>query len=546
MPRAFVVPTPGQDPWDGPLNTALANLDGRVMCVAYNVVDYGAKADGTTNDQLAIQSALNAAAATGGQVLLPPAVCAISTPLVLPPNVTLEGQQGLRVYRNATQFDSPPTATLKALSGFSGVAGVSIVAKAVGGYANESTGQRIRRVNVDMSAATGSAAGISMAGYIRDVLLDQVWIFGAPGNGIDTSGSHPYSMSMRTVVAQNCGGAGFALNSVTDTTMYDCEAIGCTGNGFSVVQFQNGHMTDCRAEFNGGNGFDLSGNWQTGASAGGCALTGCSTDRNTGHGINITSTGSGPILLNGCMLRRDGSNGTGAGLRVSSAATPVVVEGLTVFPGVADDGTGTNSPVTGLSVTGSTLVTVADSFIHAATSPISDGGTNTIFQRNNVITATGTTASPVYAAPTAAKLASTTIANTPSAGSTYRLVAWGTGGVTGTPNLTFNLRVGGVAGSLIGQVVVTAASSVTGKSWRAEGDVMVTATGSSGVWKGTLQVVTDLNTVLPSGASANSQANATPSTQSDKDIVLTATWSAASTSNTLTCNAAYAYPVMSA
>lgn len=67
----------------------------------YNVVDYGAKGDGVTDDLVAIQAALDAAGAGKGTVYMPPGVYLASNVLVVPSNVVLEGAgMGATIIRN--------------------------------------------------------------------------------------------------------------------------------------------------------------------------------------------------------------------------------------------------------------------------------------------------------------------------------------------------------------------------------------------------------------------------------------------------------------
>jgi hypothetical protein len=59
-----------------------------------NVKDYGAKGNGTTDDTAAIQEALNAAAVVGGScstVYFPPGIYKITSALIIPGNITLQG-----------------------------------------------------------------------------------------------------------------------------------------------------------------------------------------------------------------------------------------------------------------------------------------------------------------------------------------------------------------------------------------------------------------------------------------------------------------------
>ena len=70
---AITVPTTGTTDWDVPLNAVLNELDRRLVEVSFNVTEYGAVGDGTTDDTTAIQAAIDAAALNGGgTVYLPP------------------------------------------------------------------------------------------------------------------------------------------------------------------------------------------------------------------------------------------------------------------------------------------------------------------------------------------------------------------------------------------------------------------------------------------------------------------------------------------
>ena len=79
-------------------------------------------------------------------------------------------------------------------------------------------------------------------------------------------------------------------------------------------------------------------------------------------------------------------------------AAQVTVSGLTIWPGVNDNGTGTNAPYYGLSVVSSSLLNITGAYIQGATTAINDDGSNTISYDNSVVTATGTTASPTVSA----------------------------------------------------------------------------------------------------------------------------------------------------
>ncbi len=65
--------------------------------LAYHVTEFGAKCDGTTEDHVAVQAAIDAAASNGGVVQFPAGTCLIGATLTLPARVALKG-----VSRDAT------------------------------------------------------------------------------------------------------------------------------------------------------------------------------------------------------------------------------------------------------------------------------------------------------------------------------------------------------------------------------------------------------------------------------------------------------------
>lgn len=359
-----------------------------------NVKNYGAKGDGTTNDASAINAALTACPA-GGVVYLPPGTYAVAAPLTIPPQVTLLGNHGAHI-------DTLTNPTIKPLASFSGAAVLLMVDQATGGYAGQSMEQRIEKVSVDCSALTGTTIdGIQAQGYVHGVYLTDVHIYGAPSHGIATvsNGSGgAYSWRGTRVHIRSSVGIGLSV-SMTDSTWTDCESIGAGSHGWYVGGGANSVFIGCRSEWSNNDGFNLGASTGTGQGSGGPTFIGCTTDRNKQNGFSIPSSGNGPINISGCTLRRDGygsASSSYAAINVNGATAPVLINGVTVYPGTNDDGTGINSPQYGLSVTGSTMVSYGDSFFHAATAGFIDGGGNTTVRRGvNVLERTGTTASPV-------------------------------------------------------------------------------------------------------------------------------------------------------
>jgi hypothetical protein len=90
------LPTIGQTNWGQPLNDWLLvghNAEGvnKNIPPAFNVKDYGATGDGTTNDTTSIQAALNAANAAGGGVVWVPKGTYLCNGLVLYANCSIRG-----------------------------------------------------------------------------------------------------------------------------------------------------------------------------------------------------------------------------------------------------------------------------------------------------------------------------------------------------------------------------------------------------------------------------------------------------------------------
>ncbi len=363
------------------------------------VTEFGADPTGLNDSTTAILNAL-IACPTGGVVYLPAGTYTTSAPIIIPPTITLLGSHG-------THLDTITT-SIQPSASFSGAAVIEMVDQTTGGYATESWEQRVYQLNINGSnlPSSGTVNGIQFTGLVHGVYLQDIYIVGVPGHGI-TSASNAsgtsYSHRGFRLVADATGSYGFNL-SMTDCTWIDLEAIGCGGSshgGFFIGGAANSHFTDCRAEWSGTSGFTIGGSTGTGNGSGGYTFTNCSTDRNTTYGFSITSTGNAPLIFNGCMCRRDGRNGGAggnsyAGFQVQGATCPVIINGLTVFPGVDDNGAGTNSPQYGVSVSGSTYVALNSGWIHAATTAI-NSGSNTVFRINpNVGTATGTTAAPTF------------------------------------------------------------------------------------------------------------------------------------------------------
>lgn len=365
---------------------------------------YRAHGDGIHDDTTALQAAIDACP-RGGIVYLPRGVYKTTATLDLKNGVTLLGSHAnLMVGPGMGNADYP--CYIQPQGPFTGTSVLQIIGDDDGIHPAISGEQRLVNLMIDGSQLSGTAVdGIFAKGNVQNVVMENVTVRQMPNNGIvtaaGTTGQYPFSWRMRHVMVDSCHAHGYLFTLMTDLTADDCQAIGCWSNGWVLTNLPNSQLANCRAEWNGNYGYLITGNWGNGAGSGGAALTGCATDRNGWDGIRVDATGTGPIQLSGLRLRRDGRNGGAggggyAGLRVAAAGMPVIASNVTCFPGVDDDGTHTNSPQYGVSVTGaSTLVQLDDAILHAATAGLNDDGTSIVVLDSNITYATGTTDAPV-------------------------------------------------------------------------------------------------------------------------------------------------------
>ncbi len=126
------------------------------------------------------------------------------------------------------------------------------------------------------------------------------------------------------------------------------------------------------------------------------------------------------------------------------------------------------------------------------------------------------------------------------AGAVYRMVAYGVASTTGTPNFSMGARLGGVAGTSMASIGgSTTASGISGRPWKAEYFLRCVSAGASAVWSPFFGVQHSLASGAQVGAvqHSNAIANQTVDSTISEAMVVTWTWSVASSSNTATCTA---------
>jgi hypothetical protein len=363
-------------------------------------------------DYAAIQGRFSLGART---VVLGPGTFYINQPLTIPPYSALIGAPATSQVSQAYGG-----ATIAVTSGFTGLtisdsgsvtlkAAIVLLGQTFGSYSTVSEEQKIRNIQIDGTNAPASVHGIQSYGRLQRVQMHQVLISAVTGDGVhhtlDVAGNQPDAWTLYKVFVRFNGGIGFSLRSA-DSTYIGCLCSNTTGIGWFVNTESNSKFYACRSEHAGDIGWGYvcvnSGN-----SSGGTLFQGCSTDQSTKHGFQIGGTINGitsfvhsvAVNLSGCVFRRDGANGGSggggyAGLYNANYGGQVTASGLTVWPGVNDNGSGTNSPQIGLLADSGSLMNVSAAYIQGATTAITDNSGGGINWDNSVVTATGTTGSP--------------------------------------------------------------------------------------------------------------------------------------------------------
>jgi len=129
-----------------------------------SVMDFGAVGDGTTDDTAAIQAAVNSLGVTGGTVLFPKGIYAISSPITVTDDITLQG-----------------FGTAKGASG-SSILGASVIKTiAASNFVNINSvinNFTMDRLYVVSAITSGAVLSIDSTGGVNNLLMRQVYVQG--------------------------------------------------------------------------------------------------------------------------------------------------------------------------------------------------------------------------------------------------------------------------------------------------------------------------------------------------------------------------------
>jgi hypothetical protein len=274
----------------------------------YNVRDFGAVGDGTTDDTRYLQQALDAARSTGGIVFLPPGVY-LTRRLTLYSRVHLRGSGG-----DATVLKLAPGANTAIVeshrfteeSAARSNAGISMFS--------------VRDLTLNGNRAHGNAVsdGLRIYGYgyeISEVITHQCGadgIVSAWGDAADLPhGSHQMEARLTGLRSHDNGGHGVRFVGPHDSMFLNCLAFKNGGTGFHLADNAYGTlMVNCHA-------WGASQNVSFELAAGGIGCVNCYADLDGGVGVRISRNDC--RWIGGCVM---GNNHAGPGVEIGIQFAP--------------------------------------------------------------------------------------------------------------------------------------------------------------------------------------------------------------------------------
>ena len=216
--------------------THLNNLEAGVVAALagqFNVKDYGAVADGSTNDSVAIQLAIDAAAAaTRGVVMFPPGIYVVNSGLTVSPGsmIILQGSGKGGVSGVGTR--------LRRTSGTTPVLSVTGTGQAT----NQRPVCEIRDLEISGNDTAGDLLAVSRANHfgIRDVRVAS----NAGGTGVHLT--EVWDSTIDGLWVENCGSGTSKPALLMDSVVGAGADANCATIQISNITFQSNYGTDWR------------------------------------------------------------------------------------------------------------------------------------------------------------------------------------------------------------------------------------------------------------------------------------------------------------
>lgn len=254
----------------------------------YNVVGYGAKGDGVTDDTAAVQAAIDALPANGGVVYFPPGDYKITSTLIIPKaGVSFLGggmwTTRLRWYATTGKMISVDGYYYFRLSDIA-LIGSDVVGDTnqVGVYLHNSVESRIERVLISGMGGRGVWADYgTWSLVVRDSRVEYngregIYV-GPSANEVTCSGVHFYSNYLGLYIATGSGGAvtgcSFQSNTYEGLLIWGCQGINVAGcyfeNNYPTTTGTSGkHLNVNGDAANHSTGITVSGGYFTGGQTG--------------------------------------------------------------------------------------------------------------------------------------------------------------------------------------------------------------------------------------------------------------------------------------
>lgn len=310
------------------------------------------------------------------------------------------------------------------------------------------------------------------------------------------------SVALDSIVVRDVAGSAIRLLYAEDYSVQQVLVVNAGGSAISQFGSRRGRVQGCTVNGTAGTGITLDSRGTPAAAATDVTIADCSVTGAASGGISIWD--GADIVVRDCSLH----DLTGAGVQVSSN---------TARPFIHDVKT-RNCSTANISI--SSTVTGTVRWNNTGDAPTS----------RSLATVANSAAETVLAswsipAGDAAEFAS------------YRFTAQGIASTTGTPTLTFRVRLGGVSGPVIATfAAVTTSSAISNRGWRVDGSLLAVAPGSAtATWSGGASLVHHLAATTGQVQHEVSDGTVTRDSTSSQALVVTAQWSAANAANSAQC-----------